>query len=421
MELQFYPPSWVEWPAAEANPGGSSCDATRWCAALNIDSFLASSNPFVANNAACRRRVGDETVNFAFLTNNGRSIGPAGPFETFGTPDSPSLHVDPRRVTFFNSGDTLEVDIHDTSEGLLTTVLDLDTGASGSMTASPANGFAHVLFQPTATTCSEAPYAFHPMFSTSSERTRIIWAAHSTNVAFSDEIGHFEYCPNVANASIIDATGVCTTASSSDPAGKDADDTGCFTADMSSLVPLAGCTGTDDDFDGPSYRNTWPGTNPVPFLDRLIHASPIRFTSPLIRGEKNYDRIAYETDLPLIEPTCQTDPTAPDAGAGCSNPPPGATFYPFYSTADPRGDLRGNGGDDGDRPRMRDGCVWEFGGRFLPDRKPRNFNNSTDEYGAFLILNFPINGQPSPAITDYRRVVPTNPCPAAEGRDFKNR
>ena len=33
MEMQFYPPGWVSWPA------GISCDATKWCAALNIDSL----------------------------------------------------------------------------------------------------------------------------------------------------------------------------------------------------------------------------------------------------------------------------------------------------------------------------------------------------------------------------------------------
>ena len=32
------------------------------------------------------------------------------------------------------------------------------------------------------------------MYATSSEHTRVPWAAHSYNVAFSDEIGHFEYC-----------------------------------------------------------------------------------------------------------------------------------------------------------------------------------------------------------------------------------
>ena len=78
--------------------------------------------------------------------------------------------------------------------GSVTEIRDLTTGQSGSMTASVANGFAQVNYEPTASTCTQTPYAFHPMYSTSSEHTRVPWAAHSYNVAFSDEIGHFEYC-----------------------------------------------------------------------------------------------------------------------------------------------------------------------------------------------------------------------------------
>src|SRR5438477_10248789 len=66
------------------------------------------------------------------------------------------------------------------------------------MTASVANGFAQVNYEPTAATCTETPYAFHPMYATSSEHTRAPCAAHSYNVAFSDEIGHWEFC-NHAN------------------------------------------------------------------------------------------------------------------------------------------------------------------------------------------------------------------------------
>ena len=91
------------------------------------------------------------------------------------------------------SGDQLEIDIHDGAAGLTVIVHDVTTGETGSMTASAANGFAQVNFQPTAATCSQSPYAFRPMYSTSSEHTRVPWAAHSYNVAFSDEIGHFEY------------------------------------------------------------------------------------------------------------------------------------------------------------------------------------------------------------------------------------
>ena len=66
MEMQFYPPGWAPWPA------GNSCDATKWCAALNIDSL--SENPVTGqvNNDACLSAVGIEPVNFAFITLNGK-------------------------------------------------------------------------------------------------------------------------------------------------------------------------------------------------------------------------------------------------------------------------------------------------------------------------------------------------------------
>src|SRR5437764_6005426 len=62
------------------------------------------------------------------------------------------------------------------------------------MTASHANGFAQFNYAPTGNSCKTIPYAFHPMYSTSSEQTRVIWAAHSYNVGYSDEIGHFQFC-----------------------------------------------------------------------------------------------------------------------------------------------------------------------------------------------------------------------------------
>src|SRR6266446_6076528 len=65
-----------------------------------------------------------------------------------------------------------------------------------------ANGFAEILYDPQGTNCNRAthnvPYDFHPMYATSSEHTRVPWAAHSYNIAFSDEIGHFEYCSGIA-------------------------------------------------------------------------------------------------------------------------------------------------------------------------------------------------------------------------------
>ena len=105
-------------------------------------------------------------------------------------PFTPSAATD----LFMSSGDRLTIDIHDAPAGLTAIIHDLTTGQTGSMTASVANGFAQILFEPNSTTCHKSPYTFRPMYATSSEHTRVPWAAHTYNVAFSDEIGHFEYC-----------------------------------------------------------------------------------------------------------------------------------------------------------------------------------------------------------------------------------
>ena len=200
------------------------------------------------------------------------------------------LTPNPATDLFMNSGDVLSVDLHDTAAGFQVVIHDLTTGQSGSMTASVANGFAQVNYQPTATTCSESPYAYHPMYATSSEHTRVPWAAHSYNVAFSDEIGHFEYC-NLAD----EATGNCL--DTNEPGGLDADDTGCFNADDSLFVLIAGCnlfpTGGDIDFDGVPYQPVWPGTNPNRGQDKKYHPSSVLFTSPTSDGH-NFERVAFE-------------------------------------------------------------------------------------------------------------------------------
>src|SRR4029079_13020653 len=85
------------------------------------------------------------------------------------------------------------IHMHDTTAGLRIDLNDTTTGQTGFMTASVANGFGHVLFQPHAKKCSMEPYAFHPEYSTANPRGNT-WSAHTYNVAFSDEIGHFENC-----------------------------------------------------------------------------------------------------------------------------------------------------------------------------------------------------------------------------------
>jgi hypothetical protein len=173
-------------------------------------------NSGVLNNAASLSTVGLEPANFAFITKSGTPHAPPGPLDQTEGTFTPNAATD----LFMKSGDALRVDIHDGAAGLTVIVHDLTTDESGSMTASAANGFAQVLYEPSSTACHEAQDTFRPMYATSSEHTRVPWAAHSSNVAFSDEIGHLEYCNAVAAQG-----GACT---SNGEASLDGDDTSCF-------------------------------------------------------------------------------------------------------------------------------------------------------------------------------------------------
>src|SRR5207245_79700 len=213
-------------------------------------------------------------VNFAFVTTSGVSQAPADPLDATTATYTP----DPTKDLFMSSGDTIVVDLKDTSDGLLATLTDQTSGLSGSMTASTANGFAQVNFDPTATTCSVTPYAFHPMYSTSSEDTRVIWAAHSYNIAFSDEIGHFEYCNGISGeGGLCTQDGVHDTDATVAPS-KNEDDVYCFDGAASTRIAITGCFGSDLDFDGPAYSFNWPGTNPHPAKGAQIHARPIQLS-----------------------------------------------------------------------------------------------------------------------------------------------
>jgi hypothetical protein len=372
MEMQFYPPGWVLWPP------GNSCDAKRWCAALNIDSLSENMNTGQVLNPTCSSITGVEYVNFAFITKNGVPIGPPNPVQsTLAT-----FTVDPSRVLLMNSGDVILVDLHDTPHGLLVSLVDLTTGQKGSMVASAANGFGQVQFDPTGTSCNNIPYDFHPMYSTSSEHTRVPWAAHTYNIAFADEIGHWEYCK----------TADCSTGG--DDTTGPFDDFGCLPASASSRVPVGGCTSTDVDFDGVPYQKVWPGTSSNVIHDFAFHPQPVRFTSPTFNGSSNYDRVAFETDLPRIEAPDSGGICNRTTGANCVNPPAGANFYPFFSTVS-----------------VWDFCYWQLGGDHIPGTSNDFGGSSTSEFGSLLTSVYPgVGGTPISRINNFRQVLSSNPC-----------
>ena len=325
---------------------------------------------------------------------SGAPHAPPSPLDRTDATFTPSAATD----LFMGSGDVLAIDIHDGAAGLTAIVHDLTTGQTGSMTASAANGFAQVLYEPTSATCHQAPYTFRPMYATSSEHTRVPWAAHTYNVAFSDEIGHFEYCNAVA-----DEGGDCT---EQRRAGLDDDDTRLLQRRPSRPSSRSEAVSrTDNDFDGSSYQPVWPGADPNRGQDKKYHPSSILFTSPLFNGTQNYSRVAFEADLPRIE--------AADFGGICNRftgtelrePPAGVEL--LSDLHDRRIATEGRFGRSGASasgssaaPNMK-GTTNTFGG------------NSAAEFGPLLFSFYP---NPDPAVrmrtNNFRNVLGTNPCPA---------
>ena len=394
MELQFYPPGWVPWPTWAVAVGASSCDPTRWCAALNIDSLSLNPVTGQTNNAACENLVGEEYVNFAFVTKNGVAQAPANPVTSTLTTFTPS----PKDL-FMNSGDRIAASLTDTPSGLKVSLKDLTTGGTGSMTASAANGFAQVKFDPNGSGCTAIPYNFHPMYNTSTTKTRVTWAAGSYNVAFDTEIGHFQFCngpyqipatefgidsfgnPTVCPGDDVEGTGVNTQPN-------DSDDLFCFPGSEALVFKVSGCSMTNTGFDGASYQMLWPDGN------TRLHPTPFQFSSPETGANYavQYRQVGLETDLPAIEAPCNSA-----TGAGCTLIPQAdnghpASFYPFYTTT-----------------RTKNGCVWQFGND-IP-REISDFGQNA-QYGTLLQQDYTVKGGSSQAVyNDFRNIMSRNPCP----------
>jgi hypothetical protein len=283
------------------------------------------------------------------------------------------------------------------------------------MTASASNGFAQIQYDPNGTSCNAIPYDFHPMYSTSSEQTRVIWAAHTYNVSFSDEIGHFENCqgPNPIPATPfgLDAAGNPISCPAGNREGfganakpTDGDDSFCFPASEALRIHINGCTDTNTGFDSLGYQPVWPDGN------TRLHPEPFLFSSPLT-GEDydvNYQRVAFEADLPRIEfGRCNRT-----TGVGCTlipiddqgNP---VAFYPTFSTV--------GGGGSGDRSTRSSGanggsssgCLWGFGGA-LPGTT-NDFGRQA-QWGSLLSSTYLSGHGTINRFNNFRQIL-SNPCP----------
>jgi hypothetical protein len=423
MELQLYPPGYTPFVDSE------SCSATKWCAALTIDS-LECSFQFATCNPNC-----EEPSNFAFLQTNGIPAGPPSPqladVSTF-LPNSSTLLI--------NQGDVLQISITDPAQGFTTTIRDLTTHQTGFMTASAANGFMNTNIN----TCDGTPFTFHAEYNTAAPQNGVPWAALEGGVLMEQEIGHSEVCSSLTNqdpfsesfangqsftdTSTYDTcvggsegpgqvgegpcsptTGLCQNAETQGPNGPQACPTNnpasgvlCEYADGycfqkgSRTVLINGVSTTetadanqcfadryqngDLDFDGLSYQSSaWPNGGPN-------HPTAAEYAGPFTNG-RTYPQVQFETDIGGSSFLCDTA-----TGVGCQAPPIGSNFYPYWSLSSkffPFGSKAAS-------------CVWNFGGQ-LPNTL-ENFGKDA-EYG-------------TPALSYYggTNISPVQPNPEFSGR-----
>src|SRR5690348_8216576 len=378
MELQLYPPGYT--PFIDS----MSCSKTQWCAALNIDSLACNANGACNNNCI-------EPVNFSYLQTNGIPPGPPNPQQTNVSTFTPNAHT-----LKINGGDVLRVSITDPPQGFTTTIRDLTTHQTGFMTASAANGFMNTNIAD----CTGTPFTFHAEYSTAKQQNQVPWAALEGGVLMQQEIGHSEVCNSVKNQdpftfgtsysdpNVFDTcmggsegpgqtgegpcdpnTGICQNPSTEGPNGPVACPTNVFNSGANCEFADGNCfqKGTrpvtidgvpatessdanqcfdnryqngDLDFDGLSYQaSAWPdGTR--------NHPTAFEYAGPFQASGKPYPQIQFETNVGASEILCDTA-----TGNGCTVPPQGSKFYPFWSLS-PLFPALGS---------HVTACVWNFG------------------------------------------------------------
>ncbi len=362
-----------------------SCSATKWCAALNIDSLECTFGFATCNNDCL------EPVNFAFLQTNGVPAGPPSPQLSDVSTLLPNAHT-----LMINPGDTLRVSISDPPKGFTTTIRDLTTHQTGTMTASAANGFMNTNIAD----CTGTPFTFHAEYSTAKQPNQVPWAALEGGVLMQQEIGHSEVCNSVKNQDSFTSTtsysdpkdfdtcvggsegpgktgegpcdpntGICQNASTEGPNGPVACPTNdsnsgmnCEFADGNCFqkgtrpVTLNGVAATESsaanqcfdnryqngdlDFDGVSYQaSAWPdGT--------MNHPTAFEYVGPFQANGRPYPQIQFETNVGASEILCNVS-----TGKGCTVPAQGSKFYPFWSLSLQPAPLGSH----------QTACEWNFG------------------------------------------------------------
>jgi hypothetical protein len=267
------------------------------------------------------------------------------------------------------------------------------------MTASAANHFGQIKFQPFGHSCQEIDYTFHPMYSTSSPLTRVLWAAHTYNIAMDAETGHFDFCSSI-DANTAGCNGLEGIPGDQETAeGPSVDDFGCFSDTVnlnSAYFPPPGeatgyCLGSNDPgFDGTTdHEQYWPNS----LTPNSQRATPFLFSSPTTgtNDSMGYAQTALETDLPRIEAADFGGTCVRSTGVGCTNPPltdegVPANFYTYFSFANTENGCMWGAGDLGQAPAGHPSnsqqfgpelfsVYWAFGGHGKTLTRTNDFNS----------------------------------------------
>jgi hypothetical protein len=267
--------------------------------------------------------------------------------------------------------------------------------------ASAANGFQNTSIAD----CSGTPFSFHAEYNTAQQQNQVPWAALEGGVLMEQEIGHGEPCNSLSNqdpfsttypdgqsfSDPVDfdtcnggsegpgatgegpcnpATFICQNATTQGPTGPVACPTNdsrsgalcefadgyCFPAGNRTVM-INGTPVTESarlnfcfqnryqngdlDFDGTGYVPDWPDGS-------SNHPTSISYIGPFTRGGRTYPTIQFESNAGGSSNLCDVA-----TGAGCTQPPIGAKFYPFWTL--------GSASGRQSLPGPRGVCVWNFG------------------------------------------------------------
>jgi hypothetical protein len=207
-------------------------------------------------------------------------------------------------------------------------------------------------------------------------------------------VGGFEGAGATGEGPCSPSTGVCVNATTEGPTGPVAcptnnfatgvncefSDAHCMPAGARTISingqaatvswPVAGCQANvfqngDLDFDGTSYNLDWPDGS-------AGHPTPFAYVGPFDANFNPYPTVQFETNVGAAEILCNVA-----TGAGCTAPPVGAPFYPFWTM-----------GNDGIPavPGHRTTCAWNFG-NVIPGTTTQSFGGAA-EYGTPDVARF---------------------------------